>query len=117
MNITFRGDDVQGSGTKCGEILFSVKETPNGKILGSMYKTGLRDSEQFKSFALYNQDTVEKNEPASNTRLKNMAKKHLDQKTKDRNFDARNDRTGNGAPVRRKCDDRSKRQRQKTREL
>ena len=36
------------------------------------------------------------------------------QVTQDRNFDARNDRTASGAPVRRKGDDRSQKRRQKT---
>ena len=45
-------------------------------------------------FAQYNHDTVQqKNEPTSYTRLKNMAKWCLDQVTKDRHSDARNDRT------------------------
>ena len=58
-----------------------------------------------RSFALYHQDTVQKGEPASHTRLKNMVKKYLEQKTNDRNFDARNDRTASGAPIRRKGDE------------
>ena len=53
------------------------------------------------------------NELASYTRLKNMVKKYLDQETKDRIFDARNDRT---ASVRRKGDDRSKSEDRKQRD-
>ena len=45
-----------------------------------------------------------------------MVKKYLDQKTRDRNLDARSDRTASRAPIRRKGDDRSKKRRQNTRE-
>ena len=37
-----------------------------------------------------------------------MVERFLDQVTKDPNFDARNDRTASGAPIRRKADERSK---------
>ena len=82
-----------------------------------MYTATLRDSEQLKTtFALYNKDTVQKDEPATFTRLKNMVKKFIDLKTKDRNFDASNDSPASGDPIRRKGDDRKMR-RQKTRGL
>ena len=67
-------------------------------------KRQLRDSQQLKTtFDLYNQDTVQKNEPTCHTRLKNMA----NQVPKDRIFDARNDSTASGARIRRKVGDRS----------
>ena len=59
-------------------------------------------------FTVYNQDTAQKNEPRSYTRLENMVHRDLDQVTKDRNFDARNDRTASTAPIRRNAEDRSK---------
>ena len=77
----------------------------------NIHKTKLRDSEQFKTtFALYTQDTVQKNESTSHTRMKNMVKKYLDQMTKDQNFDARN-------YSRRQGDDSNKQRRQETRRL
>ena len=74
-----------------------------------VYKTVLSDSEQLKTtFAVYNQDVVQKNEPTSYTGLKDMVKRCLDQVSKDRNFDDRNDTTSTAAPIRRKAEDRSK---------
>ena len=51
---------------------------------------------------------VQNGEPARFSRVKNMVKKYLDRQTKDRNFDARNDRAASGAPIRSRSDDRSK---------
>ena len=45
---------------------------------------------------------MQKSEPASYNRLKKMAKKYLDQKTKDLKFDARHHRAASGAPIGRK---------------
>ena len=74
MNITLRGDDCQGFGAQWDEVLLSLKETPNEDILEGQHKTRLRDSEQFKAtFALHNQDTAQKNEPASSSRLQNWS--------------------------------------------
>ena len=47
-------------------------------------------------------DSVQKSEPASYNRLKKMAKKYLDLKTKDLKFDARHHRAASGAPIGRK---------------
>ena len=98
MNVTLRGDDVQGIDTQWNEVLSIYEGSAWKNILESVYKTRLRDLEQLKTiFALYNQDTVQKKWPASYTRLKNMVKKYLDQKTKDRNIDARSDRQDRGS--------------------
>ena len=95
--------------TKWDDVLLPFREAPNNKILESKNKYRLTDSEQLKTtFALYNQDTALKNEPTSHTRWKNMIKRYLDQATKDRHFDARNNRIASGAPIRRKTEDRSK---------
>ena len=108
VRVTLRGDDVQGFDTQWDEVLSSVGETPKDDTLESMYRK-LRDSEQLKTtFALYNRDTLQKNEPTSYTRLKNMVKRYLDEVKKDRNFDERNDRTANAATMRRKSEDRSR---------
>ena len=67
--------DWRRNGTK---FTLSVKETLGEHIFESMYKTRPRDSEQIKTtFALYNQSTKEKGEPASFSRMKNMVKKYL----------------------------------------
>ena len=92
-----------------------MRETPKDDMLESMEKQKFRDSEQLKTtFAMYNQDTVQKNEPMSHTRLNIMAKRYMDQVTKDRNFDARNDRAAKAATIRRKSEDRRKREERKS---
>ena len=84
-------------------------KTPNENVLESMNKMRQRDSEQLRTiFAFHNQNEVQVGEPASFSRLKNRVKKYLDRQTKDRNFDARNDRAASAAPIRRRGDDRSK---------
>ena len=86
---------------KRDEVLLSTTDTPDK--LASVCKTRLRDSEQSKTtLSLQNQDVLQQTEFASFSRLKKMVKKYLDQKTKDRNFDARNDRAASGPPVSRK---------------
>ena len=64
-HVTLRGDDVQEVDAKLDEVLPSMKEARQEDMLESMYKTKLRDSEQFNTCALYNQDTAQKNEPPS----------------------------------------------------
>ena len=60
-------------------------------------------SEQIKTtLALCTEDKVQEGEPASYTCLTVLAKKYLEQKPRDRNFDARNDQIGSGAPVKQK---------------
>ena len=69
MSVTLRRDDGQGSDTKWDEVFSSVRETHRDDLLESMYKQKLRESEQLKTtFALYNWDTVQKNEPTNKTR-------------------------------------------------
>ena len=94
-----------------------LRKAPMDDILVSMNKTKLRDSEELRTtttLALFNQNTVHKNESTSYTRLKNMVNRYLDQLTKDRNCDARNDRIAGGAPNRKETQDRSKSENGKT---
>ena len=73
--------------TKWDGVLLSMMPTPSENILESMYQTSCEiRNNQRRPVALHNQDTLKKNEPASYSRLKNMVKKYVDQKTKDRNF-------------------------------
>ena len=79
------------------------------------YNTNLRESEQLKTTsALYNQDTVQTDEPTRYTRLKIKAQRYLDQVTKDRNFDDRNDKAANEATIRRSSEDISKNEERKS---
>ena len=100
MNVTLGGDDgedVIPNGAK-----FSLRPTR------TFWKTYVRtEAAIFRKlrtiFARYNQDTVQKIEPESCTRLKNVVQKYLNQK----------DRTASGAPVRRKGNERSRRENRK----
>ena len=61
-----------GRGSLVGE------STLEDDVLESMFKLRIRDSDQLKTTsALYNQDTVQKGEPVSCTRAKNVVKKNL----------------------------------------
>ena len=56
-----------------------MREAPKDYILDSMYRQKLRDSEQLKTtFAVYNQDTVQKKEPPSYTPGRKMINRYLD---------------------------------------
>ena len=55
-----------------------------------------------KDHVLCTPDNAQEGEPASHTCLKIVVKKYLEQKTRDRNFDARNDQIGSGALVKQK---------------
>ena len=59
VNITLKGDNVQGFDAKWDEVLLSMRDAPNDNMLESMCKTTLRDSEQLKTtFALCNHNSV-----------------------------------------------------------
>ena len=79
MAFALRGDDVQEFDTKWDEVLLSMKNTLGEDMMESFVKLRIRNSEQVKTTsALYNQDTLEKGQPVSFTRLKNMVKKYLE---------------------------------------
>ena len=105
MKVTFR-DDVQGFVSKWDNVLLSMKETPNENFSESIKK---HEGARFRTIEdhLCLGHTVHKGEPESYARLENVVKMYFDQKTMDRNCDARNDMPASGAPIRRKGDDRS----------
>ena len=81
MNVTQRGDDIQGFDASWDEVLLSIEEMPQDHIVESLHKRRIRDSEQLKTIlALYDQDNEQKKAQPSCSRLKNMVKKFLDQK-------------------------------------
>ena len=85
MNETLRGNDVQGFDTRWDEVLPSITKIPQENIPESMYTMSLRESEQQKkTITLCTQDEV----------LDSLVKKHLGQKTRDRNVDAKNIQIG-----------------------
>ena len=75
MKVILREVDVQGFDIKWNEVLSSVRETPKHNTLKGMYGQTFMESEQLKTTnALFNQNTVQKNEPTNCTLLKNMSK-------------------------------------------
>ena len=90
INVTLRGDDVQGFHTRWDEVLPPIKEIPQDNVLESLCKMRTRDSEQLKTIlALSDQDIEQKEIPPSYQRLKIMAEKFLDQKIWHRNVEVR----------------------------
>ena len=61
VGVTPRQDYLQGFDTKCVEILFSIRDLPQGNVLESSYKLRIRESDQFKTvLALCEQDIEQK---------------------------------------------------------
>ena len=62
------------------------------KFLENVSELQLKNFEELKSMvASCTQDSLQKGEPLSYTRLQHMVHTHLDQQSKDRHFNARND--------------------------
>ena len=104
MGIIVLGNNVQGFDTKWDEVLLSTK-----KILedGTLELFLQNETQRFKTIEVYlgslHARYHAKREETSNTRLKDMARRLLDQKIKDRNFDAsRTDKTAQGAALKRR---------------
>ena len=88
INVTLRGNDVQGVDTRWDEIHQSITEIPQDNILESLYTMRLRESQQLKTTsAICTKDKVQESEK---------------QKIRDRNFDARNNQIARGALVKQK---------------
>ena len=62
INITLRGDDVQGFDTRWKEVLLFLKERDSeGRCTEKYVQNELRDSEPLKTtYALYNHDSITK---------------------------------------------------------
>ena len=83
-------------------------EVPPDCILESLYKKGIRESDQLKTvLALYDQDILQKVMPSSYQRLKTTVKKILDHNVRAVNFEARNERTMTKTPVKSRSTEKS----------
>ena len=90
MEVTLRGDAVQGFDTRWDEGLSSITEMPQENVLEGLHKMRIRDSEQLQTvMALCGQDIDTKDLFPSDQRLNSVAKKFLDQKIRNRNFKPR----------------------------
>ena len=80
LSVTSRGDDVQDSDTRKEEVLSTISEVPNGKILESLCQMRIRESDQRKTvLAMYEQEI-----------------RDINQKIRTRIFQARNERIETG---------------------
>ena len=86
-----------GFHTKWDDLLMSIHETPSGRILDSLFRILLKESDQVRNvFAMCDLDILRKDMSQSYLRLKSMVKRVFDPKLKTLNFEARNERTVTG---------------------
>ena len=97
FSVILRGDDVQDIDTRWDEVLSTVSDVPNGKILESLCQMRNRESDQRKTvLAMYEQEINQDPSKPSYQKLKTMVKRHRHQKIRTRNFQARNERIETG---------------------
>ena len=100
FSITLRNDDVQEFDTRWDEILLSLTKNPLDDILESLYKFGIRESDQLKTVSkLYDMEIHQKILMLQYQKLKTMVKRSTDQKLRLRNFDVRHGRIETRAVV------------------
>ena len=102
LSDQLKNDNVQGFDTKWDEVLLSMTEVPDEDTLEKVYKKQVHHSEDLKPLmALYQRDTVQIVEAASYSRLKEVVRQHVEQKIRDKSFNARNEeRSIEGAEAR-----------------
>ena len=102
LRVQLKSDNVQGFDTKWDEVLLSMTEVPDEDTLEKVYKKQVHYSEELKPLmALYQRDTVQIGEAASYSRLKEVVRRYVEQKIRDKSFNARNeDRSIEGAEAR-----------------
>ena len=98
FSITLHDDDVQDFDNKWDEVILSIQRVLLDGILESLYKMCTCGSDQFKTVpALYEQYIEQHNSQPPYQKLTTMVKRCSDQKTRARNFEARNERIETGA--------------------
>ena len=91
FTIVLRNDDSQEFDSKWDGILLSMTQIPSGKILESLYKLRIRESEKLKTvLELYNMEIHKKKIGPDYHRLKTMVKRSIEQDIRNKNFGARN---------------------------
>ena len=90
-NAQLENDSVQALDAKWDEVLSPITDRPADSIFESVYKMQIEKSEDLKHvMQVYAQETTFGDEKYDHCRLKLMAQRHLEQKTKDSHFEARN---------------------------
>ena len=100
LSISLRNDVVQDFDTRWDEILLSMTKIPPDDVLESLYKLGIRESDQLKTVSeFYDLKIHQKISMPNCQKLKTMVKRRQDQKLRLRNLDASNERIETGAMV------------------
>ena len=100
INVQQCGDDLQGFDTMWDDVLLSIQEVPSDSVLESLHRTQLTNFDQLRNvLAMYDMELLQHESKPSYQRSGTMVKNVLDQKSKARNFVARNERTATGAPA------------------
>ena len=103
--VHVKNNNVQA--TKCNEMSSSITDRPTDKVLESLFKMQIEESEELKYVVhIYAQETAFGDKKYDNCRLKSMAQRHVEQKIRDSPFKGRNrdeDRPAMGAPNKRKA--------------
>ena len=87
FRISLHGDDIQDFDTRWDNALQSTCYVPNDKILESLYKMRMRESDQLQTImALYEQELTQNQSTPSYQKLKNVVRRRKDQKIRTRNF-------------------------------
>ena len=96
--IGLRNDDVQEFDSRWDEIIISMTKIPPDDILESLYKLGIRGSDQLKTvLELYDIEIHQKISMPNYQKLKTMVKRSIDQKLRLRNFDVRHGKIETGS--------------------
>ena len=93
FSVTLHGEDIQDFDTCWKQVVLSSSEVPNDKILESLYKMRILESDQLKTaLAMHEQEVNQDLSAPSYQKLKTMVKRSMDQKIRTRHFQARNER-------------------------
>ena len=89
FTVVLRNDDAQEFDTRWDETRLSMTRIPPDDVLESLYKLGIRESEQHKTvLELYEMETHQNISMPDYQKLRTMVKRSIDQKLRLRNFDA-----------------------------
>ena len=96
FSITLCNDDVQEFDTRWDEILLSICKNPTDEVWESLDKLRIHGFAQFKTvLELYELEIHQRESKLDYQKMKTMVMRSIDQKTRSRNFEARNERMRN----------------------
>ena len=96
FSITLCNDDVQEFDTRWDEILLSICKNHTDEVWESLDKLRIHGFAQFKTvLELYELEIHQRESKLHYQKMKTMVKRSIDQKTRSRNFEARNERMRN----------------------